>query len=282
MAVVAPAHTYSRDGLVFDVRVDGPPDGAPVLLLHGFPQMSESWREVMPPLAAAGYRVLAPDQRGYSPGARPKRRRDYRRAELVADVIALADDAHAGRFHVVGHDWGAAVAWAVAMQHPQRVRTLTALSVPHPAAFRRALLTSRQALRSWYMAFFQLPGVPEAMLSSAGWTRFRSNLRHSGLPATFADAYAEHMRQPGALTGAINWYRGLRPLSDGRAVAVAAPTLLMWGTKDAYVDRAGVELSRRYVTGEYRLEVLEGVGHWIPEQAPDRLVQLLLSHLAAG
>jgi len=270
---------YERDGLVFDVRDAGPARGQSVVLLHGFPETSASWQSVTPGLAEAGYRVLAPDQRGYSPGARPRPRRAYRREELVADVVALADAAMLDRFHLVGHDWGAAVAWQVAMQHPGRLRSLTALSVAHPAAFRRAALTSRQGLRSWYMGFFQLPLLPEAMLRSGAWQTMRRNLRRSGLPAAFADEYVEHLRSPGALTAALNWYRGLRPLSDSRAVAVRVPTLMVWGDRDAYCDRRGVTLTERYVTASYRLEVFEGAGHWIPEEAPERLLSVLLLHL---
>jgi pimeloyl-ACP methyl ester carboxylesterase len=273
--------SFSRDGLLLDVRDEGPADAATVVLLHGFPETSESWRDVTPRLVSAGYRTLAPDQRGYSPRARPRRRRDYRRPELVADVIALVDQAGVETFHVVGHDWGAVVAWALAIEHPDRVRTLTSLSIPHPAAFRRAALSGRQALRSWYMAFFQLPAVPEAMLSARNWVPFRQNMLRSGLEASFADVYTEHMRQPGALTAALNWYRGLRPIADGRGVSVSVPTLLIWGGKDAYIDEKGVRLTERYVTGPYRLEVLRDEGHWLPEAASGRVVELLLPNLSA-
>jgi pimeloyl-ACP methyl ester carboxylesterase len=232
-------------------------------------------------LNAAGYRTLAPDQRGYSPQAREPRRREYRRAELIADVLALADAAGAERFHVVGHDWGAAVAWGVAIEQPHRVRTLTALSVPHPAAFRRAVLTSVQALRSWYMAFFQLPRIPELTLGSRDLGSFKRNLIRSGLPKTFADTYTERLRQPGALTCAINWYRGMR-VSDGKAVPVTVPTLLIWGDRDPFLHETGVRLTRRYVTGPFTLEVLHDEGHWIPERAPERVADLLLPHLARG
>jgi pimeloyl-ACP methyl ester carboxylesterase len=249
------------------------------VLLHGFPETSASWEGVVPHLVEAGYRTLAPDQRGYSPRARPARRRAYRRQELIADVLALADHAGAATFHLVGHDWGAAVAWAVAMEHPERLRTLTSLSIPHPAAFQRAALTSAQGLRSWYVGFFQLPAIPEAVLGARGWRPFEKNLRNSGLPAQYAREYTEHMRQPGALTAALNWYRGLRPLNDAKPVAVSTPTLLIWGTKDKFVHEKGVRLTARYMTGPYRLEVLEGASHWIAEEAPDRVAELLLPHL---
>ena len=152
---------YSRGELVFDVIDEGPADGPVVVLLHGFPQMNTSWNAVIPRLTARGYRCLAPNQRGYSRGARPTRRRDYRVPELVEDVRALIDASGAQRVHLVGHDWGATVAWAVAAEMPERIASLTTLSVPHPAAFLKAIATSRQALASWYMYFFQLPRIPE-------------------------------------------------------------------------------------------------------------------------
>lgn len=273
---------YRRGAMVFDVIDAGPRDGTPVVLLHGFPETAASWELAIPELTRAGYRVLAPDQRGYSPRARPGGRRAYRSSELVRDVLALAQAAGAERFHVVGHDFGAAVAWALAMREPERLLTLTALSVPHPAAFRRAALTGPQGLRSWYMAFFQLPWLPEAMLTARDWGNFERNLLRSGLPQSFADRYTAHLREPGALTAALNWYRGLRPIADARTTRVEVPALLVWGTRDAYVHAAGVHLTQRYMTGPYRLAVLEGVNHWIPETAPEQVVELLLPHLEAG
>jgi len=280
VAVQDALRTFERGGLTFDVRDAGRRSGEVVILLHGFPETSASWEGVVPGLVNAGYRVLAPDQRGYSPRARPRGRSAYRSSELVADVLALADAAGAERFHLVGHDWGAALAWGVAAAHPQRLRTLTSLSIPHPAAFRRAALSSAQAMRSWYMAFFQLPAIPEALLSARGWRSMRENLVRSGLPAKFADTYVEHLRQPGALTAALNWYRGMRPFADSRPAPVGTPTLLVWGTRDAYVHEKGVRTTARYVSGPYRLEVLDGVTHWIPEEVPDRLVELLVPHFA--
>src|ERR1700747_419052 len=155
---------YRRDDLIFDVRDAGPPDGPVVVLLHGLPQHNDSWNAVIDRLTAAGYRCLAPNQRGYSPGARPLRRRDYRIAELVGDVGALIDASGARRVHLVGHDWGAAVAWAAAAAMPERLATVSPISVPHPAAFLNSFVTSRPGLASWYMYFFQLPRIPEWLL----------------------------------------------------------------------------------------------------------------------
>ena len=282
MAIRTALQTFERDGLVFDVRDEGPEDGPVVVLLHGFPQTSASWDAIVPGLTSAGYRTLAPDQRGYSPRARPRGRRAYRTSELVADVIALADQAGVERFHLVGHDWGAAVAWSLAIARPDRLLSLTALSVPHPAAFRRAMLSSTQALHSWYFGFFQIPRLPEALVGSRQGQALRANLVRSGLPAEYARRYADHMRDPGALTAAINWYRGLRPIADARPIPVTTPTMLLWGDRDSFLRRRGVLGTARYCTGPYRLEILEGVSHWIPEQAPERVVELLLPHLAAA
>ena len=172
--------SYRNDGLTFEVDDSGG-DGEVVVLLHGFPQSRTSWSKLTPHLVQAGYRVLAPDQRGYSPGARPKRRRDYAIDLLVADIVALADNAGARRFHVVGHDWGGGAAWALAERHPERLLSMTSLSTPHPRAMVAAMVRSNQALKSWYMLAFQLPWLPEAAISSKrGGTRVRQALIDAG------------------------------------------------------------------------------------------------------
>ena len=190
---------FVRPGLRFDV-VDSGPAGAPaVVLLHGFPQQPFSFEAVASRLSAAGLRTLTPTQRGYSPAARPTRRRDYRTAATATDVVALLDTAGLAQAHIVGHDWGGNQAWGVAGWHPDRVVSLTVLSTPHPAAFVKALWTSRQGLRSWYIGLFQLPALPEWL---AGRTIAKS-LRDSGVPPEFVDRYAAAMADPGALTGAL-------------------------------------------------------------------------------
>ncbi len=164
--------TYAHAGLRFDVTDEGPLDGEVIVLLHGFPQRSTSWDKVRPALHGAGYRTIAPDQRGYSPGARPPRRGDYRLGALVDDITALITAVGSGAVHVVGHDWGAAVAWSLAAAHPEQVTTLTTVSVPHPRAMMASLRTFDQLRRSWYMGFFQLPWLPERMLSTRLGERF--------------------------------------------------------------------------------------------------------------
>jgi pimeloyl-ACP methyl ester carboxylesterase len=271
--------SFSRGDLVFDVRDSGPADGEPVVLLHGFPQDSSAFDRLSPVLHSAGLRTLAPDQRGYSPGARPEGRSAYVMREVVDDVLALLDAAGLSSAHVVGHDWGGIAAWALAAWHPWRVRTLTALSVPHPAAMAHAMVHSDQALRSSYIAFFQLPLVPERVLLAGDGAVLRKMLRSGGLPEDRVNAYVARLQEPGALTAALNWYRAL-PLGGRTPVGtVRVPTLHVWGADDAFLGRAATEASREFVAAPYALEVLEGVNHWIPELAAERTGKLITAHL---
>ncbi|HEU0191115.1 MAG TPA: alpha/beta fold hydrolase [Mycobacterium sp.] len=268
---------YERDGLVFDVRDAGPPDGPVVVLLHGFPQHNDSWNAVIDRLAAAGYRCLAPNQRGYSPGARPSRRRDYRMSELVADIGALIDASGAQRVHLVGHDWGAAVAWGVAAEMPARLATVTPVSVPHPGAFLKSLVTSRQGLASWYMLFFQLPRIPEWFLTRGNGAVAAKTLQRGGQTAVAAARDAQAMTEPGALTAWLNWYRGL-PLSNLRASRqhISVPTMYVWSDGDFALLAKAAHDTAAYVDADYRFETMPGVSHWIPDTQPDRLADLLL------
>ena len=262
------------DGLVLDAVAAGPEDGPVVLLLHGFPQTSWSWREVWPALVDAGFRVVAPDQRGYSPDARPVGVEHYRMTSLVADAVAVLDHVAAGTAHVVGHDWGAAVAWQLAGRHAERVRTLTAVSVPHPLAFVQALRTDEdQRARSRYMQEWQDPRAEEQLLANGFADVFGE------IPGVDTGTYVERMREPGALTAALSWYRAqsLRDL-DGLG-AICMPTMHVWSDADRALGPAGAHGTAEHVDGPYRFEVLEGVSHWVPEQAPDRLAALLLEHL---
>jgi pimeloyl-ACP methyl ester carboxylesterase len=271
--------SFRRDGLTFDVRDAGPPDGDPVVLLHGFPQDSTAWDRVAPVLHEHGLRTLAPDQRGYSPMARPRGRSQYRLRQTTDDVLALLDAAGLGSAHVVGHDWGGIVGWALAAWHPERVRTLTAISVPHPGAMTRAMVTSDQALRSYYLALFQLPALPERLLLAGDGAALHRGLLRGGLPEDAVDRYVARMREPGALTAALGWYRAL-PWSGRDPVGrVRVPTLHVWSTGDAFLGRAATEATARFVDAPYRLEVLDDVPHWIPELAPDRLADLITAHV---
>lgn len=269
--------SYSRDGLQFDVTDEGPIDGPVTVLLHGFPAGRRSWDGVAPLLHAAGVRTLAPDQRGYSPGARPTGRAAYRPRELVRDVVALLDESGAERVSVVGHDWGGILAWWLGTVVPQRLDRVTVVSTPHPQALTASLLSSDQAVRSSYVALFQLPAVPERLILP----RIADLLRSSGLPDAVADDYASRMAEPGALTAALNWYRGLllpgggRQNGDGR---VHVPTRYVWGRKDFALGRRAAELSAGYVDAPYDF-VEFGGGHWIPEKAPDFLAEQILRPL---
>ena len=269
--------SFGRSGLHFDV-VDAGPAGAEetVLLLHGFPQTAASWGPVASRLHAEGLRTLAPDQRGYSPGARPRGRRAYRVEELVGDAAALVEASGAGSVHVVGHDWGAVVAWMLAALRPELVRTVTAVSVPHPGAWTRAMLTSRQGLMSWYMGVFQLPGLTELVMADPG--RMASFLRRAGQTPVAARRDAEALA--GALTGPLNWYRALPFSAPGSTgTPVARPVLQVWSDGDGFISRAAIDGNPAFCRGSYRLEVLPGVSHWIPDAAPERLADLVVTHV---
>jgi len=272
--------SYTHDGLVLDVRDTGPLDGEPAVLLHGFPERGSSWDAVAPLLHERGIRTLVPDQRGYSPGARPRRRRDYRLACLAGDVEALA--AEVGRpVHLVGHDWGASVAWLVAARSPGQVRSLTAVSVPPAMAFVRSLVTSDQLLRSWYMLLFQLPRVPELLASRPGG-RFDQGLRAAGMTEAEVARCRREIVEYGALPGGLGWYRAMfLPGPDRPGAMVRVPTTLVWSDGDTAIGPRAAGLAAAYVDADYLLEVLEGVSHWIPTQAPDRLAAAIADRIAS-
>lgn len=264
--------------LVFDARTDGPDGGDLVLLLHGFPQTSFSWRHQLPALAAAGYRAVAPDQRGYSPGARPADVGEYRFDRLVGDVLGFADALGGDRFHLVGHDWGGAVAWQVAGRHPDRLLTVTSVSTPHPAAFRRAIQDGDQRDRSSYMQFFRSPEAEPFFLDNDA-AGLRALYAASSLPDDAVEEYVRVLTQPAAMTGALDWYRAADlGLVEGLG-PITMPTMYVWSTYDPALGREAAEATAGHVDGPYRFEVLEGVSHWIPEQAPEELNALLLAHL---
>lgn len=277
--------SYRRGNLEFEVAEAGPADGATVILLHGFPQRNSSWEPIVSRLTAQGFRCLAPNQRGYSPGARPTRRRDYRVGELVEDAVALIDASGADRVHLVGHDWGAAVAWGVATYVPARLATLSALSVPHPHAFLRSMTTSRQGLASWYMYLNQLPRLPELLMlgrHGSGAPMVRTLLR-SGQTRAIAERDARAMAEPGALTAALNWYRAMfLSTSNPRARRkITVPTLYVWSDRDIAITEKPARETANYVAGPYRFETLHGASHWLPEEKADEVADLLLEWFAA-
>jgi pimeloyl-ACP methyl ester carboxylesterase len=265
--------------LGFPVRTAGPDDGEPVIFLHGFPQSSATWSDYLERLSAAGFRAIAPDQRGYAATARPTGVDQYALDLLVSDVLGIADALGAGSFHLVGHDWGGIVGWALAAAHPDRLRSLTSVSTPHPRSFASSLWRSSQLARSIYLGLFQIPRLPERFLTARNGALLRRLLGSSGLPADRVDAYAGAMLEPGAMTAVINYYRALRP---GRVPAVGritVPTLYVWSTDDLALGPVAAYSTGAEVDAPYRFEVLDGTSHWVPETRVDQLSALVLDHV---
>lgn len=267
--------------LTFDVRVEGPPTTAPaVLLLHGFPQNHHSYDEVIPLLTAAGLRSIAFDQRGYSPGARPEGPEHYRLPLLAADALGVLDALGVESAHVVGHDWGAVVAWYLAAQHADRVRSLTALAFPHPGAYRAAFRTDPdQQAASEYLEFFSAETTPDLLLAEDA--KGLRELYH-GSDTTLTDeqvsTYVEPLRQPGALRAALNWYRSASLLDESIPVGpVPVPATYVWSTDDPSVSTAAALGTAEHVTGSYRLVRLEDASHWQPEEVPERVAQEIVA-----
>jgi pimeloyl-ACP methyl ester carboxylesterase len=267
-------------GLAFTTDVAGPPDGALVLLLHGFPESRHSWRAALPELAKAGYRAVAPDQRGYSPGARPDPANldNYLFDKLVADAIAIADASGAAgkRFHLVGHDWGGQVSWGVANAHPERLASLTILSRPHPLSFRRALQEDPdQKNRSRHHGKFLEADTADKLLADDA-KRMRE-----GLFGQSAESVKQHLGILGtrpALESALAWYRANKGLS-GDFGTIKVPTLYVWGDADATVGAVAAKGTGDFIDAAYGMEVLPGVGHFVMDQASGKTTELLLAHL---
>jgi pimeloyl-ACP methyl ester carboxylesterase len=263
-------------GLTFDVYEGGPADGPAVLLLHGFPQDHREFDLVAPRLHEAGLRTYALDQRGYSPGARPAAVGEYRLSEPVADAIAVLDALGVQAAHVIGHDWGAHIGWMLAAQHPARVRTLTAVSVPHPRALRLALRSRpSQRARFAYMGVLRSP-VAEWLLLAGRGALLRSMMRPIG---DRARPYAEAMREPGRLTGALNWYRALSGSQMSGLGLITVPTTFVWSDKDPVVGLTATLRTADWVEADYELVAMKGIGHWVPEEAPAALAQAALRRI---
>ena len=265
----------------FDTLVSGPRDGRLVLLLHGFPQTASCWRLALATLGAAGYRAVAPSQRGYSPGAMPAGVAAYSVDELTADVMAMAAALGRQRFHVVGHDWGGAIAWNIAARHPESLETLTVLSTPHSAALREALKGTRQRLQMSYIAVLRLPGVAERLFGTAGGVILENALVATGLSRTHARRDVADLRRLGP-TGALNWYRVLGSSRRGAPSAIAVNTLHVWGDKDVAFTRAATERTAEFVDAPYHLVELAGGNHWIPDEHWGDIEDLVIEHLAGA
>jgi pimeloyl-ACP methyl ester carboxylesterase len=263
----------------FDALTAGPARGELVLLLHGFPQTGTCWHDALTSLAGAGYHAVAPNQRGYSEGARPESVEAYRVSELCEDVLAIAAALRRDRFHVVGHDWGGTVAWALAGEHPDSVASLTAVSTPHSAALRQALQGPQQRLRMAYIPILRLPLIPESLIDAGGGIVAESLLTATGLSPKYAHRDIAALRTVGP-SGALNWYRALGT-ERGHTAPVAVPVLHVWSDHDPVFTREATELTADYCTGEYHLLELEGGSHWIPDEHWDDMADLFLDHVSA-
>ncbi len=273
--------------LTFSARMAGREDAPLVLCLHGFPQTSFAYRHQLPALAGAGFRAVAPDQRGYSPGARFDSVADYTVDHLVGDIVDLADALDAQTFHLVGHDWGGAVSWLVAAAHPDRLVSLSILSRPHPFAFARAMReTETQAHRSRHHKAFQDPNTEDLLLEN-GARRLREALADQRVPPDAIDAYLNVLGEKSALTAALNWYRAAHGdlghaserFRDGLA-HISVPTLYVWGDEDATVSPEAAKWTASYVNAPYSFVTLPGVGHFSTDQAPQDVSQHLIRHIS--
>jgi pimeloyl-ACP methyl ester carboxylesterase len=264
------------DGVTLAVLDEG--EGRPVVMLHGFPDSSYLWRHQVPVLVDAGMRVIAPDLRGFGESDRPAAVEDYAIMRSLADVVAILDALEVDRAHVVGHDWGAGLAWVVAGLAPERVDRLVVLSVGHPNTQREPTLEERR--RAWYMLFFQFTGVAEELLARDDWKLFREWT--AGAPDR--ERYLEDLARPGALTAALNWYRAnVRPERELRSRRpfpdVVAPTLGVWSSGDEYLTERPMLASAQHVTGAWRYERVDRASHWMQLDAPERINELLLEFL---
>ncbi len=272
----------TRDGLVFDIDVCGPEDGRPALLLHGFPQTARSWDRVVPRLVEVGVRCFAMNQRGYSPGARPANLDAYAMSHLAADALATVEHISPDSpIDLVGHDWGASVAWYVAARHPGRVRSLTAISVPHLAAYGYGLRHDGEQRRmTSYMTDWRTePELVERLLDdrAAGLRRFVTDR----LPSDAFERYLEVLGDPEGLRGALAWYQ-----ANGRELhdlePVRTPTTFMWGADDAYISAGSARRCADYVGVDYRYVELDDVSHWVPEEVPEIVAREIIRRMLSA
>lgn len=280
-------HYVVTNGLRLHVVQCGPLDGPLVVLLHGFPEFWYGWHRQIEVLAAAGYRVWAPDQRGYNLSDKPRPVAAYAIGELVADVLGLLEAAGQPRARVVGHDWGGIVAWHLAARHPERVRQAVILNVPHPTVFGQTLRRSgRQRLKSWYALFFQLPWLPEQLARLHYWWAGRRSLTGTSRRGTFSSDDLRRYRlawgQPGAMRSMINWYRaaarhGRRSTQPGPALV---PLLLLWGRRDAFLEPEMAAASVQLCT-QGRLVYFDQATHWLQHEEVNRVNEQLLDFFGA-
>ena len=264
-------------------------EGELVVLLHGFPEISHSWRHQLPALAGAGYHAVAPDLRGYGASDAPPEVADYALPKLAGDITGLIRALGAERAHLVGHDWGGSIAWVLASRMPELVSSLTILNSPHPIASAESRQIPEQQQKSWYMLLFQFPGVAEEWLAKDDFANLRSFVFDTAAPGTFPpddrDVFCAALARDGRLTAALNYYRAnippetwLKPPPDLPPVQV--PTTILWGEADAYMSGALLERSISKVAGSLHVERLPGVSHWVQQEIPERVNDLLLAALA--
>lgn len=264
-------------GVTLNVVVYGPENGTPVLLLHGFPDTGRLWSKQVKPLTDAGFRVIVPDQRGYGTSDKPVEVDAYHLVLLANDQVCVLDQVGVEKAHVVGHDWGAAVAWAMASFAPDRVDKLVALSVGHPQSFASAGLEQRE--KSWYMLLFQFEGIAEQWLSGNDWANFREWARHPD-----ADAVIAELEKNASLTPGLNWYRATvnpRTLIEPplELPKVTVPTMGVWSSGDFALTERQMTGSSEFVAAPWRYERVEGPGHWMQWEAPEKVNPLLLDFL---
>ena len=262
-------------------------DGPLIVLLHGFPEFWYAWRQQIEPLAAAGFRVVAPDMRGYNLSSRPAGVAAYDGDRLASDIRGLIQELGAESALLVGHDWGGTVAWTIAMSHPQVVDRLAILNAAHPRRLMQGLRKPSQLRKSWYFFYFQLPGLPERQVRAGNWRFFRNFLRATRPDAYTAqdiERYVEAWSQPGAATGMINYYRFSVRQSPKRAKAqirpTEVPTLVIWGQRDRYLGPELAEPDRADVPNLDRVERLPDASHWVHHDEPGRVTQLLIDFFA--
>jgi pimeloyl-ACP methyl ester carboxylesterase len=267
--------TIDLGDVTLHVRDTG--SGTPVVLLHGWPDTGDLWRHQIPALAAAGYRVITPDLRGFGASDKPADLAAYAPPALVGDVVGVLDALGIGRAHLVGHDWGAGIAWMTAAMVPDRVASMTALSVGHPTSFRSAGLRQRE--KSWYMLLFQFAGVAERWLSADGFRNMREWSAHPDI-----EAVVERLADPAALTASLSLYRAIMPPESlveppPPVPPVSVPAMGIWSSRDFALIEEGMTGSAHHVTGPWRYERVEGAGHWLQLDAPDKVNALLLDFL---
>ena len=288
MGISVEHHDIAANGIHLHVVQTGPAAGPLVLLLHGFPEFWYGWRHQLPSLAAAGYRVWAPDQRGYNLSDKPRRVTAYRLEVLAADVLGLIDAAGQAQAYLVGHDWGGVIAWWLALHAPHRLQRMVVINAPHGAAMRQQLRRHpAQWLRSAYVGWFQLPWLPELVTRFGRGRLLVRALQQSSRPGTFTPAdlerYRETWSQPQALRAMLNWYRALgrRPPQRPTSRPVTVPTLLLWGANDRFLGREMARASLEQCQ-QGQLVMFEEATHWVHHEHPVQVNALIETFLRAG